>query len=818
MRAAGEVAAGAAGCGGALMPDLNAPSDAAPETDAGSPVSPPDQTDDDILAEARQRRQMCVSADGLSFEAALDDLNFLIGGENQWDPRAVEARKRDVRPIITVNSLPTYVRQVTNDLELNTPSINVHPVGDGVDKEDARIRQGMIRHIEYDSNADVAYATAMSSAAKIGFGYFRIMPTWENESSFNQKLVFMRIRNALSVRIDPLSIQPDGSDMKFAFVECLMSKEEFKREYPDAESDSPSSSEDGQAYAGWFSDQTVLVAEYYRIEFTRATVCLLSDGRSGYKDELPIDTHAMIVREREGVKRKVMWFKLSGCNVLEKTEIKCKWIPVFPVYGDELDVQGQVIRSGIVRNAKGPAQSYNVMMTGATEEVALRTKNPYVGAEGQFEGHEDEWEQANNRAFPYLEYKPTALDGKLTPPPQRQPMADIPAGFLSMAMHAADNVKLTTGIFNGTFAGRLGQRGTATSGVQEREQNRQTDISSSHFAKAISLAVRHAGRCIDCMIPHYYDSERVAIIMREDGTLEHATINKTLPTPQTDPKTGAIKSVLNDMTCGEFSVTARAGPSYNTMRQENTEFFTNAMQAAKDPATASIAAYAAMDNSDAPGAKKVTKMLAAMLPPPAKAVHDEETGEKDGQSEPMVMTPEGPLPASQAGQVIAGMQQALAQAQEQLQKADVAKQQAEALKQQQLINDQHLEPQRQAVEMKKLDAEIAKANAAQAQAAAATEQAKVDMVRAQSEAMHAPLKAEAETHTARANAMRAENELRQPIALPEDPEVEAAKESEREGKMLSGLAEQIIAARPKGADLVIKAPSGMTYDVKATLH
>jgi hypothetical protein len=93
------------------------------------------------------------------------------------------------------------------------------------------------------------------------------------------------------------------------------------------------------------------------------------------------------------------------------------------------------------------------------------------------------------QTFAYLEYKPKTIGGQLAPPPQRQPMADIPSGVLQMAMHAADEIKATTGIFDSS----LGARGTATSGVQEREQKGQGNVANFHFSDNLTRAVRTQG-------------------------------------------------------------------------------------------------------------------------------------------------------------------------------------------------------------------------------------------------------------------------------------------------------------------------------------
>lgn len=633
--------------------------------DAEEEKKPADESDDDILKEARERYRICDTFDDDNREAALDDLNFLSGGLNQWDPISAQIRTAEKRPCLTINNLPTFLHQVTNDLRQNKLGGRVHPVED-TDEDTADVVQGLIRHIEYDSNATTATMTAVTSAASIGFGWFRLVTEYESEQSFDQKIMFRRIRNALSVHIDPLSQELDGSDMKYCFVDSLESRAEFKKQYPNAKANNADLI--GQeVYSGWFTTDTVLVCEYYRIKTTEETLCELVDGTKGWKSELP-EGSPSVLRERKSQRCVVEWFKLTGADILDRTVIKCKWIPVFPVYGDEIDIQGKVVRKGIIRDAKDPFRAYNFWITCATEEVALRPKSPFIMAEGQAEGH-PEWDFANQRSYSKLEYKPVTVGDILAPPPQRQPMADVPAGMLAMAMHAADNKKACTGLFDSS----LGARGSATSGIQEREQQQQGDVANYHFADNLKITYRHTLRCIVNMIPHYYDGARTVRMLGEDEDVSSVKINQEIE--QKNPKTGAIEKVMHDLTVGDFDMTVSAGPAYSTKRQEAAEFLTDAMQAAKDPAAASVLTYLAIKNQDLPGAEEATKMLKKLLPPGVAEPEDE--GE-----EPMVPTPHGPVPMSKVGPMIEQMGTALQNADKQMEQADLEKQHAEALKEQ----------------------------------------------------------------------------------------------------------------------------------------
>lgn len=644
-----------------------------------------EEIDAEIIADAKAFLALCIAAEGGNREEALDDLRFLSG--EQW-PAEVQ-RDRDVtkRPCLTINKLPTFLHQVTNDQRMNVPSIEVSPVDSHADIETAEVLQGYIRHAQYNSNADTAYDTAVNSAAAIGFGYFRIMPEFCSPTSFDQDLNFKRIRNPFTVYFDPMAQEADGSDAKRAMISVKQPRKEFERENPgkksvaqgfDVGSGDPTNKD-------WWGADDIRTAEFYRIEDEPATLVELTNGEVGYKDDLiAMPEGVEIKRTRESTRPKLMWYKLSPFEVLMRTQIMCRWIPIFPVYGDEIDIDGKIVRSGIIRNAKDPAQMYNYWMTAATEEVALRPKTPYIGAEGQFEGYEDEWNAANVTSFSYLEYKPVTLDGNLAPPPQRQPMADMPSGVLTMAMHANDNIKATTGLFDSS----LGALGNARSGVQERSQQRQGDMANFHFTDNLNRTIRHAGRCMVNMIPHYLDAPRLLRVMGEDGTIKSVPVNQPAPQPMQAPvqlpegmaampgasgpvagaaaptQAQAIETILHDLTVGEYDVVVKAGPSYSTLRQEAADSMIEL--GGKWPKLLDVAGDKIIRNLDWPGAQGIADRVAKTIPPELRE------GEDDEQNAPppaVVRTPKGDIPVEQASQMLQEMDAQMGEMQKALQEA-----------------------------------------------------------------------------------------------------------------------------------------------------
>jgi hypothetical protein len=569
--------------------------DGTPET--GNMAGKASKEDQAVLDELKARMRSCIAADGDNHKEGLSDLRFLKG--DQWPEKQKAQRENEGRPVLTINKLPTFLQQVTNDQRQNRSSIKISPVSENASAKTAEIIQGMIRHMEYESAADVAYDTAVNSAAAIGFGYFRVVTDYCSPDSFDQELRVKRIRNPFTVYFDPASVEPDGSDSKFVIITEKMMKEEFKAQYPDAEATIAGFDDRSGGAAGdteWIQSNMVRVAEYYRMEYEAAVLYMLVDGRTTF--DKPTD-RMMIKHERDSYKKKLMWYKATACEILESTQIMCDWIPVFPVYGTEIDIDGKVFRAGLIRNAKDPAMMYNFWMTSATEEVSMRPKTPYIGAAGQFENQQKKWAQANNRSYPYLEYNPITVDGQLAPPPSRQPMVDVPVGVLSMANHASDNIKSTTGLFDSS----LGAMGNATSGKQEIAQQKQGNVANFHYTDNFYRTLRHAGRCIINMIPHYYDSERLVEMRGEDDTVSHAYINKL---------DVAANQVVNDVRVGKYQVAVSVGPSYATMRAEAADSMVQFGQSW--PKLMDIAGDKVVKAMNWPGAEEIAERIGRTIP------------------------------------------------------------------------------------------------------------------------------------------------------------------------------------------------------------
>jgi len=559
--------------------------------------------DDKILEEGQARFNLADEAESDNRELELDDIEFLAG--NHWPEKIKAEREADGRPCLVINKLPQSVQQVTNDQRQNRPSIKVHPVDDGADIETAKVIQGLIRHIEYNSNAEVAYDTAFSCAATSGLGYFRIITDYVDSKSFEQEILIKSIKNRFSVFFDPFSKEPDGSDANWAHIIEDLSEEEYKSKYPNSKLASRDEWESvGNSKPSWMPSGSARVAEYFYKELKKETLVLLNTGEVFLKSELPKELleGVFVEKERETVIPKICWAKINACEVLEKTEWPGKYIPIIPVYGSEIDINGVRILSGIVRNAKDPARMYDYWASAETEAIALAPKAPFIVAEGQLEGYEAIWATANRKNNSFLPYKPTSINGTLIGAPQRS-SSDVSTQAITQArMLASEDIKATTGIYDAT----LGSKSNETSGVAIQRRNMQAQTSNFHFVDNLTRSLRHAGRILIDLIPKIYDTSRTARIIAEDGEQRVVRIN--------DPSFEENgKQALYALDVGKYDVTVDVGPSFQTKRQEAAASMLELSKAA--PQMMQVAPDLIVKNMDFPGAQELAERFRKTLPP-----------------------------------------------------------------------------------------------------------------------------------------------------------------------------------------------------------
>ena len=587
-----------------------------------------DQSTADILATARSRLDMAMSALSESREDEVDDLKFYAGSpDNHWQwpadvlatRGAVQGQTINARPCLTINKLPQHVRQVTNDMRQNRPGAKVIPVDDKADLEVADILNGMIRHIEYISDADVAYDTACENQVAYGEGYIRILTEYCDDNTFDQDIKIGRVRNSFSVYMDPTIQDPTGADAKYCFVTEDVSKEDYERMYPNAApiTTLQSLGVGDQSISNWLNENTIRIADYYYIDYDRATLNLYPGNATAF-DGTPEDKDLRTVygkpkRSREADRPRVRYCKINGYEILEQNEWAGKYIPVIRIVGNEFEVDGRLYVSGLVRNAKDAQRMYNYWVSQEAEMLALAPKAPFIGYGGQFEGYEEKWKTANTTNWPYLEVNPDVTDGQgsALPLPQRAQPPMASSGLLQAKSGASEDIKSTTGQYNAS----LGQGGNERSGKAILARQREGDVGTYHYGDNLTRGVRHIARQLVDLIPKIYDTQRVARIIGEDGVTKMAKINPEQEEPVREVRNqeGIVIDKIYNPGVGKYDVVATTGPGYATKRQEALDAMGQLLQG--NPQLWAVAGDLFVKNMDWPGAQEMAKRFAKTIDP-----------------------------------------------------------------------------------------------------------------------------------------------------------------------------------------------------------
>jgi hypothetical protein len=602
----------------------------------------PDETRD-FLDTARKRFQLVNDAEWEIREEAKKDNSFLLG--DQWDPRAKQIRDDDNRPCLTINRLPQFIHQVTNEERKQRPSLAVSPEGgpEAIGSEELRtmadIWQGLLRHIEVRCDAATAYDTAFESMVGISFGWFRVNTQYAGDDTFDLEIVIDRILDAFSVYSDPSAKKPDRSDMKWAFVTSRLSRDDFKREFKDSDMVVRNfyTDFDGGPGPQWLSDDDVQIAEYFVVDFRKRQlqqigastaavpelVKIFGEDKVGkvqpdpnggegtvnftaFRDEYTeLPAGAVVEDERDVQQPSVMWYKISGTDILDETEWAGKWIPLIPCFGHEAVKDGKNQLISLTRFIRDSQVLLNFFRSQQAEVIALTPKAPFIGPVGAFKTHRSKWQTANNQNYAYLEYDMVPLpNGTVAPPPQRN-TAEPPIQALTHAVADADN-DLKAG--SGIYAPALGQPSNETSGRAIFARQAESDTSNYHFLDNFRRSMRHLGRMLMDLIPHIYDrKERIIRIIKPDNDSETVMINGNT--------TYKGKPVFFDPSVGRYDVTVEVQPSYATKMEQTFEMLTELVKV--NPQLMQVAGDLVMRAAPLPGnlSSQIADRLKALLPP-----------------------------------------------------------------------------------------------------------------------------------------------------------------------------------------------------------
>lgn len=614
--------------------------------DGGQQVLDPVDKVDEAICFMRQ----VDDAESENRQNGLNALKFSYG--DQWPQYAVTSRGLE-RPQLTINELNAYIKKVCNNQRQQRPRGKASPIDSFASKKIAQIITGLGRHCEVQSDADNAYDTAFEFAARIGWGYWRLRTDYIADDSFNQDVFIDVVDNPFTVYFDNNSRLPDGSDSQKALITDLMTKAAFAKLYPGAQMVGVSDRSTGDSEPDWVTEQDIRLAEYYYIERKAKELVMLSDGRAMWSDKLPSEALMLaqgigIKGVRDSMRDTVMWRKQTAFDILEEKTIPGRWIPVVPVYWTNTIIDSKRVRYGLVKDAIDPQRMLNFWQTMITESLALAPKPKWLIAEGQDEGHENEFKNANLSPTAVLRYKPVLGEGgQLAPPPQRIAPEPPPAGAIEASFMASQNLSRVLGVFDPAVRGGAQHKSDKTLNAERMQSENSNFNGYDNFTRSL----KHSWRIMIGWFPTVCDTQQVKRIIGDDGRDKVVTINERNPNPQPMDQEGkAIEKILNDVRVGTYDVVMETGPGYDTRRQEGANAMIELLGTPLGEKVAQTSDDLVVRQMDFQGSDQIADRMAAANP----LAQIDESSEVPPQVQMQIKGLQQQL--QQAGQVINGLQ------------------------------------------------------------------------------------------------------------------------------------------------------------------
>jgi hypothetical protein len=589
----------------------------------------PLETKDPVVREAQKRFKRTQTWESSTRNKFLDDIRFANADADnhwQWPENIRKPRDKDDKPCLTINKTRQHNLLIINDAKQNKPGIKVRPVGNQATFEASQVWMALLRRIEYQSNASTIYDRATTTQVQGGVGYWRVITKYCDEESFDQDAFIDGIMDPLKVYIDPEAKEADKSDMRFAFIFDEADKDEFEDRYPEYAGQATGQSALG-ADDDWCGSEKIRWCEYYRVVEKEDTLFLVpEDGgspqRTKYRasdlaPELAKEFRARKdVKKRQTTKRSVEWYFICGNRKLDKKDFPSKYIPIVQVKGEETVIDGELDRKGHTRALKDPQRMYNYWSSTAVEYGALQTKTPWIVPVEAVEGFQEIWRGMNRTNYAYIPYRSVGEDGAQIPPPQRvEPPTAAPVALQGMEIAARELM-----MASGQYEAQQGQGDNSRTGQAIQERQRQGDKATYHFIDELAISIRYTGKILLDVIPKIYDTERVVMIMAEDGTTSELKIDPGLQQAyqqELSDRNEAINRVLNPSYGGDgqYEVESDVGPAYASRREEAFNAYTLILTQAPD--LAAIIGDLLFKAADFPMADEAAARLRRMVPPQA---------------------------------------------------------------------------------------------------------------------------------------------------------------------------------------------------------
>ena len=575
----------------------------------------------DIVSEAHKLYAESVEATSQQRAQIAEDLEFSDPSNPiQWDDAVKRQRENDpggARPCLVMDRTGQYVDNVAGQVAKSPPGLHVVPVDSKADRKVAEQLDGLFRHIEYSSRAQMHYSAALRSAARTGVGYLCVRPEYVNRALKWQEPRICAITDPLRVVFDPWCNELDGKDANFGFLLSEISIAEFERKY--GEKTEPASfGDEGSMRMSQAQKKSVVLAEQWEADVVRMNM-IVHIGQDGEETALREDDyhaasqaagHALEVRSTYTDKvRRIKWRQMSGEKVLEESEYPADQIGLIPTYGYWGISGGQMAYCGIPRRAMNAQRSYNYHVSEQLAYMGNAPKAPWLASVRSMAGLEALWDRASLDSRAYLPFRDLDEEGAIAAPTRPNIAVNL-QNHMAGADQALRDIEASIGMYQA----QLGAPSNEISRVAIDGRKESGETSTSHFPLNLSSALGQVGRICVQMIPRLMDTKRRQRILGVDMSPGFVTIDPE-QTSAVEEKDDGLSINPN---VGTYDVRIAIGTAYTTQRSQAQMALSEIMRNNPEltPAIAPIWAQ----NLDIPNSERLAQVLTAMSPPAVQAI------------------------------------------------------------------------------------------------------------------------------------------------------------------------------------------------------
>lgn len=564
----------------------------------------------EILLKARERYESATSEWSEQWRHVKEMRKMTTRGK-QWDDAVKQRRISEGKPCLEYDMVSQFINRLVGDQQEQESIMEVSAIESDNDRikgagsrdyTQAEVIQGVLKNIQDSSFAKYNFNRAYKQVIRTGISFLVVESHYSDDDAFEQDLTIRSFIDQTCVLIDPTYKKIDASDIKWAFINDTMNKEEAEEKYPKA---NLVDSIDETSHL-FDSRDTIGIIDYYYCVPIKDTLHLLNTGESvyGYKMEKVGDELASMgvysERQRNVVRYEVRHAKINAdfSEVLETSKWGGNTIPIRPLFGREIITdQGKKLYESAIARSVDAQVNYNFQRSVEAEIIASSPKPKWIKDVESTEGFEEDYK--NNDG---MEARYDSKGGLLSPPQWVYP-ANNPLAHITASARDYEDLKRSIGMYDES----LGASTSSMSKIGMDFKVQQGDKTFAEFRNNLSMTIESFCKVIVNALPVYYDTQRVQRIVTVDGMEDYVQLNKTVIDEQTGEPV-----IINDIAYGKYDIKVKVGRSGTTRRQQAMEVFMELGR--NNPVFANLFADKIVQGLDLIEGKDAVKRARSLLP------------------------------------------------------------------------------------------------------------------------------------------------------------------------------------------------------------